>query len=229
MQTGTEFLLLSGVLTIIISAATGLLLGWKWYKQEVRLTSDLPLIFSISVICQAANSLVLTLSNTGVLEATMELFRFRTLLIGGGILPISTTLLQIWAPSYKKHHSRTVFLLVAYWFSVALLGTSETIIMMLAIPVMIAISIMMTITFIVTWKTGRLKEVRSELLIASIILAMMSQVLKLSLMSTSLFYLPDVLLVFSMICIGLGIANPWYAREKKKQSEEPPQMAQIAE
>ena len=157
MQTGTEFLILSGVLTIIISAATGLLLGWKWYKQEVRLMSDLPLIFSISVICQAANSLVLTLSNTGVLEATMELFRFRTLLIGGGILPISTTLLQIWAPSYKKHHNRTVFLLVAYWFSVALLGTSETIIMMLAIPLMICISIMMTITFIVTWKTGRLK------------------------------------------------------------------------
>ncbi|MGY5881940.1 MAG: hypothetical protein RTV31_16960 [Candidatus Thorarchaeota archaeon] len=225
MQTGTEFLILSGVLTIIISAATGLLLGWKWYKQEVRLMSDLPLIFSISVICQAANSLVLTLSNTGVLEATMELFRFRTLLIGGGILPISTTLLQIWAPSYKKHHNRTVFLLVAYWFSVALLGTSETIIMMLAIPLMIGISIMMTITFIVTWKTGRLKEVRSELLIASLVLAMMSQVLKLSLMSTSLFYLPDLLLVFSMICIGLGIANPWYSREKKKQSEETSQVA----
>jgi len=229
MQTGTELLLLSGVLTIIISTATGLLLGWKWYKQEVRLTSDLPLIFSISVICQAANSLVLTLSNTGVLEATMELFRFRTLLIGGGILPISTTLLQIWAPSYKKHHNRTVFLLVAYWFLVALLGTSETIIMMLAIPVMIAISIMMTITFIITWKTGRLKEVRSELLIASIILAMMSQVLRVTLMSTSLFYLPDVLLVFSMICIGLGIANPWYSKGPKKPREEPPEMAQIAE
>jgi len=229
MQTGTEFLILSGFLTIIISAATGLLLGWKWYKQEVRLMTDLPLVFSISVICQAANSLVLTLSNTGVLEATMELFRFRTLLIGGGILPISTTLLQIWAPSYKKHHSRTVFLLVMYWFSAALLGTSETIIMMLAIPVMIAISIMMTITFIVTWKTGRLKEVRSELLIASILLAMISQVLRIPLMATSLFYLPDIFLVFSMICIGLGIANPWYAREKRNKHEEPKKITPYME
>ncbi|MBE0526519.1 MAG: hypothetical protein IH631_06220 [Candidatus Thorarchaeota archaeon] len=229
MQTGTEFLILSGILTIIISAATGLLLGWKWYKQEVRLMTDLPLVFSISVISQAANSLVLTLSNTGVLESTMELFRFRTLLIGGGILPISATLLQIWAPSHKKHHSKTVILLIMYWFSVALLGTSETIIMMLAIPVMIGISIMMTVTFIVTWKTGRLKEVRSELLIGSILLAMASQVLKLSLMSTSMFYVPDVLLAISMIFIGLGIANPWYSKEKKSHHVEPPLIAPTAE
>lgn len=229
MQTGTEFLILSGILTIIISAATGLLLGWKWYKQEVRLMTDLPLVFSISVISQAANSLVLTLGNTGVLESTMELFRFRTLLIGGGILPISATILQIWAPSHKKHHSKTVILLIMYWFSVALLGTSETIIMMLAIPVMIGISIMMTVTFIITWKTGRLKEVRSELLIGSIILAMVSQILKLSLMSTSMFYLPDVLLAVSMIFIGLGIANPWYSKEKKDHHEEPPLMTPTVE
>ncbi len=229
MQTGTEFLILSGILTVIISAATGLLLGWKWYKQEVRLTSDLPLVFSISVICQAANSLVLTLCNSGVLESTMELFRFRTLLIGGGILPISATLLQIWAPSHKKYHGRTVILLVMYWISVALLGASETIIMMLAIPVMIGISIMMTVTFIITWKTGRLKEVRSELLIGSIFLAMASQVLRISLMSTSMFYIPDVLLAISMIFIGLGIANPWYSREKKNRHEEPPLVAQTVE
>jgi len=229
MQTGTEFLILSGILTVIISAATGLLLGWKWYKQEVRLTSDLPLVFSISVICQAANSLVLTLGNSGVLESTMELFRFRTLLIGGGILPISATLLQIWAPSHKKYHGRTVVLLVTYWVSVALLGASETIIMMLAIPVMIGISIMMTVTFIITWKTGRLKEVRSELLIVSILFAMTSQVLRISLMSTSLFYVPDVLLTISMICIGLGIANPWYSREKKDRREEHPSMVSTVE
>ncbi len=191
--------------------------------------TDLPLVFSISVLSQAANSLVLTLCNTGVLESTLELFRFRSLLIAGGILPISATLLQIWAPSYKKHHGRTVILLIMYWFSAALLGASETIIMMLTIPVMIGISIMMTVTFIITWKTGRLKEVRSELLIGSIFLAMASQVLRISLMSTSMFYIPDVLLAISMIFIGLGIANPWYSREKKNRHEEPPLVAQTVE
>lgn len=228
MQLGTEFVVLSGILTIILSAATGVYLGWKWYKQEVRLMTDLPLVFAISVMCQALNSLILTLRNTGVLESTLELFRLRSMVIGGAILPILGTILQIWAPSYQKYHSRTVFLLIIYWFSIALLGTSETIIMVLTIPAMFVISIMMIITFIITWKTGRLKEVRSDLLIASILFAMASQILRIPFMSTSLFYIPDVLVAVSMICIGLGIANPWYSKETKGHRKESPQMVQIA-
>lgn len=229
MQIGIEFVVLSGVLTIIISAATGVLLGWKWYKQEVRLMTDLPLVFAISVTCQALNSLILTFCNIGVLESTLELFRLRSMIIGGAILPILGTILQIWAPSHQKYHSRTVFLLIVYWFSIALLGTSETIIMVLTIPAMFAISIMMIITFIITWKTGRLKEVRSDLLIASILFAMASQILRIPFMSTSLFYIPDVLVAVSMICIGLGIANPWYSKKTKDHRKESPQMVQIAE
>ncbi|MHA1615303.1 MAG: hypothetical protein ACTSYJ_10695 [Candidatus Thorarchaeota archaeon] len=226
---GTEFIILSGIMTIILSLALSTFLGWKWYKQKVRLMTDLPLVFAICGLFQVLNMTILTLSHIGVLEPTMELFRLRSMVIGGAIVPILGTILQIWTPSYQKYHKRVVILLTLYWFSIALIGTSEAIIMILTIPILLIISIVMMITFIVTWKTGRLKEIRSELMIVSVVFMVASQILRVPFMSTPLFYVPDLLLGVSMILIALGIANPWYAREKKASHEEPPQMVPITE
>jgi len=225
MQVGTEFIVLSGIMTIILSLSMSIFLGWKWYKQKVRLMTDLPLVFSITGFFQVLNMLLLTLPNVGVLEPSLELFRIRSLVIGGAIIPIMAAILQIWTPSYQKHHKRVIFLVTLYWFTIALLGASEPLIMVLTIPIILIVSVVMMITFIVTWKTGRLKEIRSELLIVSAILLMASQVIRVPLMSTPMFYLPDIFLGVAMVLIALGIANPWYARENKKQPEEPPQVA----
>jgi hypothetical protein len=147
------------------------------------------------------------------------------MVIGGAIVPVLGAILQIWTPSYQKYHTRTVLLLTVYWFSIALLGPSEPIIMILTIPILLIISIVMMITFIITWKTGRLKEVRSELMIASVLFMMASQILRVPFMSTSLFYIPDVLIGAAMICMGVGLANPWYQRESRRvRQEEPPQV-----
>ena len=229
MQIGTEFVVLSGIVTIILSLMMSTYLGRKWYRQKVRLMTDLPLVFAISGICQTLNILLLTLPNIGMLEPSMELFRLRSMVIGGAIVPILGAILQIWAPSYQRYHKRFVILVILYWFSVALLGTSEAIIMILTIPVLLVISIVMMLTFIITWKTGRLKEVRSELVIASVFFMMISQILRVPFMLTSLFYIPDILLAASMVSITLGITNPWYSRENKNRREEPPQMVPIAE
>lgn len=198
-------------------------LGRKWYNQEVRLSTDLPLVFAISGVCQALNSLILTLPVIGLVEPSLELFRLRSLAIGGAIVPIAGAILQIWMPSYQKYHTRIVFLITLYWFSIALLGVSEAIIMILTIPVLLTISIIMMITFIITWKTGRLKEIRSDLIVVSALFMMASQVLRVPFMSTPFFYIPDVLIGAAMICMGVGIANPWYSRETRRiQQEESP-------
>ena len=229
MQVGTEFVILSGLLTITVSVAMSIFLGWKWLKQEVRLMTDLPLVFAISGICQVLNAVFLTLPVIGVLEPSLELFRLRSIAIGGAIVPVTGAMLQIWASSKAKYHNRIVLVLAIYWFAVALLGTSEALIMSLTIPPMLIVSLAMMVTFIITWKTGRLKEVRSELMVITSIIMMVSQVIRVPLMSTSLFYIPDILLMVSMICLGLAIINPWYAREQREKREEPPQMAQYAE
>jgi len=227
MQIGVEFVILSSVVTIALSMVMSLILGWKWYTQEVRLTTDLPLVFAISGVCQTLNMLILTLPNIGVLEPTLELFRIRSIVIGGAIIPILGALFQIWLPSYQKYHNRLLLAITSYWFLVALLGVSEALIMTLTIPVLIIISLMMMVTFIITWKTGRLKEVRSEFLILASLLMIASQLLRVPLMTSPLFYIPDVLLTFSMVSVVIAIINPWYSKELKTSCMETPELTAV--
>jgi hypothetical protein len=106
----------------------------------------------------------------------------------------------------------------------ALLGPTEELVMITTIPVMIILGIMMMFTFIITWRTGRLKEVRSELMVVSVLFGMASQILRVPLMTTSLFYIPDVLLTISMLVTAIALTNPWYHRENRARVEESPQM-----
>ena len=229
MQVGTDLVIISGFMTIFVSLAISIFLGRKWYKQDVRLMTDLPLVFAIAMICNTLNAVFMTLPAIGVLEPSLDLFRLRSIAIGGAVVPVLGAMLQIWASKYEKYHNRTVLLLVVYWFAVALLGPSEALIMSLTIPILLISSLAMMITFAITWKTGRLKEVRSELLVISIFFVLVSQVLRVPLMLTPLFYIPDAILIFSMVLLGLGFGNPWQSRDSKESSEEAEQLVQYAE
>ncbi|MFW9792677.1 MAG: hypothetical protein ACFFEE_00115 [Candidatus Thorarchaeota archaeon] len=224
MQIGTDLVVLSSITTVFISAVIGTYLGRKWYSQHVRLITDLPLVFAIAFVSQAFNIMILTLQHMGLLETTMIFFRIRSITIGGSITPILGALLQIWAPRIQKYHNRLVYSLTLYWVSMALFGPTEELIMILTIPVMILLGIMMMLTFIITWRTGRLKEVRSELMIVSVLFGMASQILRVPLMSTPMFYVPDVLLTISMVVTAVAFANPWYHREIRARREEAPPM-----
>ncbi|MFW9770470.1 MAG: hypothetical protein ACFFF9_02535 [Candidatus Thorarchaeota archaeon] len=224
MQIGTDLVVLSSISTVFISAVIGTYLGRKWYLQQVRLLTDLPLVFAIAFVSQAFNITILTFQHIGLLEATMIFFRIRSVTIGLSITPILGALLQIWAPRIQKYHNKLVYLLTLYWISLALFGTTEELIMITTIPVMIVLGIMMMFTFIITWRTGRLKEVRSELMIVSVLFGMASQILRVPLMTTSLFYVPDVLLTISMLVTAIALANPWYHKEVRIEREETPPM-----
>jgi hypothetical protein len=227
MQTGTELVLVSSLATILLSAVISMYLGRQWYRQEVRLITDLPLVFAISFVSQTLNMIILTLPQLGFLTATMELFRLRSLVISGATVPILGALLQIWAPSIQKYHNRLVYLLLTYWISVALLGSTEESVMIMTIPVILGLGIMMMVTFLITWRTGRLKEVRSDLMIISVLFGMASQIIRVPLISTLLFYVPDVLLTISMVVGALALTNPWYHRERKAREEVPPELTAI--
>jgi len=224
MQAGADLVLISSIATIMVSAVISVYLGRQWYRQEARLITDLPLVFAISFVSQTLNMMILTLPNVGLLEPSMGLFRLRSVVIGGATVPVLGALLQIWAPSIQKYHNRVVYLLLLYWVSVALFGATEQIVMVMTIPVMLVLGVMMMATFAITWKTGRLKEVRSDLMIISVLFGMMSQVLRVPFISTPLFYIPDVLLTISMVGTALALTNPWYHREMRAQTAESPQM-----
>jgi hypothetical protein len=227
MQTGNELVLVSSIATILLSAVISMYLGRQWYRQEVRLITDLPLVFAISFVSQTLNMIILTLPQLGFLAASMELFRLRSIVISGATVPVLGALLQIWAPSIQKYHNRLVYLLLIYWFSVVFLGSTEEFVMIMTIPVILILGIMMMVTFLITWRTGRLKEVRSDLMIISVLFGMASQIIRVPFISTPLFYVPDVLLTISMVVGALALTNPWYHRERKFREEAPPELTAI--
>ena len=227
MQSGFELVVISSIATVFLSSLIGAYLGRKWLSQDVRLLTDLPLVFAIAFVSQAFNIMIVTLQHIGILDAAMIFFRVRSIAIGGSIIPILGALLQIWAPSIQRYHNRLVYLLTIYWVSIALLGPTDAFIMTTTIPVMVVLGIMMMATFVITWRTGRLKEVRSELMIVSVLFGLASQILRVPLLSTSAFYIPDVLLTISMVVTAVAFANPWYQRELKTARDEQSQLASI--
>ncbi|MHA2026930.1 MAG: hypothetical protein ACW98U_13605 [Candidatus Thorarchaeota archaeon] len=213
MQSGSDLVIISGLASILISGTIGVYLFRLWRRQETRLMTDLPLVFAITTFCQALQIFILTLPNIGLIPQTMELFRLRSLIIGGSVVPVLGALLQIWAPRIQKYHNRIVLVVSAYWGVMALLGTTESFIMIATIPIILIFGIVMAVTFAITWKTGRLKEVRSDLMMVSIVCGMSSQSLRVPLLGTVVFYLPDILLMLSMLFTALAFGNPWYRKE----------------
>ena len=215
MQIGTDLVILSSLVTILLSGAIGVYLFRLWRRQKTRLMTDLPLVFAITTFCQALQIFLLTLPNIGFIPQSLELFRIRSLIIGGSVVPVLGALFQIWTPKIQRYHNRLVLLFSAYWAVMALFGATEDFIMITTIPLILVFGFVMMATFIITWKTGRLKEVRSDLMIVSIICGMASQILRIPLLASIFFYVPDILLMLSMVFTAVAFGNPWYRKDIK--------------
>ena len=220
MQLGTEFVIFSSITIVIISAIVGTYLLRLWFKQSNRLLTDLPLVFAITAISHACQTLVVALSTLGIIEPSLDFFKLRSIIISASIIPVLGALLQIWAPRIQKYHMRLLMGVTAYWLLVVFFGTSDSIIMTLTIPLILLVGLMMMVTFIITWKTGRLKEIRSGVMVISLPIIMASQILRVPLLGTSLFYVSDILLVISLIITVFAFVKPKNKRESQKKSEE---------
>ncbi|MHA2601694.1 MAG: hypothetical protein AM324_006145 [Candidatus Thorarchaeota archaeon SMTZ1-83] len=210
MQFQIDMVLLSVLVTVILSSILSAYLFRVWYRQSARLYTDLPLVFGISFLAQSINMFILTLVNLGFAEMTLTLFRIRAIVISGACIPVLGALLQIWAPRIQKHHLRIEFLFAASWFAITFLSPNEVMAMSVLIPMLLAVGVGMLVTFTVTWKTGRLKEVRSDLMVIAGLFGLVSQVLRVPLMATQYFFIPDVFLAVSSIGTVLALTNPWY-------------------
>jgi hypothetical protein len=214
MQLASDIVLYSNILIGIITFSMGAYLLHLWYKQETRLVSDLPLVFGISFTTQSMNNTIVSLANLGIIEMTMSVFRVRSLLIGGSVVPILGAILNIWAPRYSKYHTRLVTLFAAFWVITGLILPTQELIMILHIPLMLVFGLMLVATFFITWKTGRLKEVRSGMMVVGTFLGIIGQGARVPLLNSPFFFVPDILLLVSMVVVLVALTNPWYHRKK---------------
>lgn len=227
MQLVSDMVVISNLATVVLSASLGFYLFHHWYRQENRLTSDLPLVFAISFVTQALNTLILLITNMDIIPMTMNLFRVRATLIAGSVVPVIGALLEIWLPKIRKYHNWIIIAFITYWIGIILLGTTQEFIMTFLIPMIMIGGVGMMLTFIVTWKTGRLKEIRSDFIVLGSVLGMLSQAIRVPLLATRLFFLSDIILTASIIVVFLGLTNPWYRRKNVYDSDRSGQIIPV--
>jgi MFS family permease len=224
MQIVIEMTTAANIATALFSAVLSVYLFALWRRQENPLLTDLPLMFGITFLTQAVNNMILVLPSLGIVEASMELFRFRAIVIIGSAFPLLVVLLTIWLPRFSRHHSKIIGVLAVYWLLVALLAPTDQTIMMMHLPVIAALTIGIIITFSITWRTGRLKEVRSDLLVISFLLGLVGQAAKVPLMNMGLDVLGHLINAVATVLITLALANPWYNRGAVTVREQPNQQ-----
>lgn len=205
-----EISLLATIIGFIIAVAIGLYLLRYWYKQEKRLSTDLPLMFGIAMVAQSLNQLMLTIINLGILDDILSVFRIRSFVVLGSTLPMLGAIVHIWVRRSQRTQHRILAGLTIYWMGVALLGPSREFIITLHMPVLLILMIGLIGTFAVTWRTGRLKEVRSELMVFAMIISSISQLTIVPFLLAGLAVVSNVLNLTGMIIATLALVNPWY-------------------
>ncbi|MCK5150447.1 MAG: hypothetical protein KAQ65_01350 [Candidatus Thorarchaeota archaeon] len=223
MQFTIELTFWSGILAGIIAIIGGIYLAYLWRNQSTRLMTDLPLVFAFSFILQGVNMFMLSSMNAGILPDTLEVFKIRTFVIGGSVFPFLTIIMHIWLSKYRKYFKYTLSVSIAYWIIVTLIGTSASMIMILVMPILIVVMFGMILTFAITYKTGRLKEVRSGLILIAMAFMAFSQLTKVSLMAMGLSFIADTASTFGTFLIVLAVANPW----KKTVKEADPPVQEV--
>ncbi|RLI58303.1 MAG: hypothetical protein DRP09_00780 [Candidatus Thorarchaeota archaeon] len=214
MQTITDITITVNLTTAVLSAILSAYVIRLWYRQEHRLTTDLPLMFGITFMGQAVNNVLLALPLMGLVDDSIIFFQIRALWIVTTIFPLLGVVINIWLPRYERYHHRILGALAAYWVAVVLLNSSETMIIRLHMPVIIALTIAMIVTFSITWKTGRLQEIRSDLLVLTFALGTVGQGIK------ALFGLDSVVQIVTAIgtiLITVALVNPWYHRRLRSE------------
>ena len=219
--TTLEITFWSGIIAGIIAIIGGLYLVNLWKKQKTRMLTDLPLVFGVSFVLQGLNFFILSSMNAGFLPDTLELFKIRTFVIAGSMFPFVAVVLDIWFSRYQRYFKYIMTIAIGYWVAVTLLGQSVTTIMILVMPILLFVLCGLMITFAITWKTGRLKEVRSDLIFVGLTFVFISQMTKVSLMAIGLSFIADTLTVIGAILAILALTNPW--KEKAKDSTLPVQ------
>jgi len=76
-------------------------------------------------------------------------------------------------------------------------------------PVMLIMGVVLMATFVITWKTGRLQEVRSGILVIGLGITLASQVMRVPFDAIGLSLVVDLVLALGMVIITAALTNPW--------------------
>lgn len=209
----SEVVFVSSAISTIVSMIAATYLIQKWYNQKARLPFDLPLMFGVVFVASAFSQFIKSSQMVGFLPATLEIFRVRSLVIAWIFLPWALVLMRIMWPSGIKWHKRLWGILTAVTVGMSLFAPSQAMIQTYQTTWILVVILGVIITFAITWKTGRLKEVRSELVLLGSFLAIVSQIGQIMWTAVGLAWIADVITLLSITAYTLALVNPWYQSE----------------
>ncbi|MFW9846877.1 MAG: hypothetical protein ACFFD6_09025 [Candidatus Thorarchaeota archaeon] len=215
MFTIAEITVLMSFSTMMLSLILSTYLITLWRAQENRLYTDIPLMLGVIFLVTVLSQSMMVLDLLGFIEMTINVFRIRAGIVLGMALPMLGVMLTIWAPRRAKHHGKIGVAFSVYWIGSVLLGRTSEEIMMLVIPPLLVLMISWLVTFTITWITGRLKEIRSDLMVIATILSIVSQTGRLAFTSFGIGYMSDILTAISLVFYTLALTNPWFKKEKE--------------
>jgi hypothetical protein len=210
MLTIAEITVLMSFSTMMLSLILSTYLITLWRSQENHLYTDLPLMLGVIFLVTVFSQLMMVLDLLGIVAMTTNLFRLRAGLVLGMALPMLGVMLAIWAPRKAKHHRKAGLAFSLYWIVSVLLGRTSDEIMLLVIPPLLVLMLAWLVTFTITWITGRLKEIRSDLMVIATILSIASQTGRLAFTSLGIGYMSDVLTAMGLVIYTLALTNPWF-------------------
>lgn len=216
LQTIIDPTVISSLTTAILSLCLSTYLYHLWSKQANRLYTDLPLMFSIIFISSAISQVLQALPLLGVIGDSVEMFRIRAFVVLVMVIPMVVVLLNILAPRLKRHHNKITAASAIYWVAATFIGTSREQIMTLVIPFLLVLMVGWLVMFTITWKTGRLKEIRSDMMVFATILSLVSQGGKVAMMAMGVGFIADIITAISVITYTVAMVNPWYKREQAR-------------
>jgi hypothetical protein len=173
-------------------------------------------MFSIIFISSAVSQILQALPLLGVISDSVEMFRIRTIVVMVMVIPMIVVLLNVLAPRLRRHHNKITAAFTIYWIAATFIGTSREQIMTLVIPFLLVLMVGWLIMFSITWKTGRLKEVRSDLMVVATILTLVSQGGKVAMLTMGIGFIADIITAISVITFTVALVNPWYKREQAR-------------
>ncbi len=216
LQTIIDPTVISSLTTAILALCLSTYLFHLWKRQANRLYTDLPLMFSIIFISSAISQVLQALPLLGVIGDSVEMFRIRAFVVMVMVIPMVVVLLNVMAPRLRRHHSKITAVSAIYWTAATFIGTSREQIMTLVMPLLLVLMIGWLVMFIITWKTGRLKEVRSDLMVLATLLSIVSQGGKIAMMAMGIGFVADIITAISVITYTVAMVNPWYKREQTR-------------
>jgi len=189
----------------------GLLLLNKWRKSLNPMYTDLPFIFGLALAMIGVGEAFDAFGDLGFFEYTIVLFKIRWLFIVAMMTISLFGLTHIWMPNHQKTKTGIPMIFGGSWLAVAMLLPDRYTLYQVLIGYLVVFFIPYILTFILIYYYRRLPEVNSGILVIGMVIILIGQISKSSLMILGLLSVSEFidLIGFSLTYVAFAKPPKW--------------------